>query len=87
MLEVKKFSANWCAPCRTLKSIFYEIQSQFDSVNFSEYDIDESYNLSSQYNVRSVPTVIFIKDGIEVERIVGLKTKAIYVNCINKYSN
>ena len=69
MLEVKKFEAQWCGPCKALKPIFENVSNKFgNNVNFSYIDIDEQFELAQQYHVRSVPTVIIEKNGEVVQR-------------------
>jgi thioredoxin 1 len=87
MLEVKKFSASWCGPCKTLASTFNEVKNSFTGVLFNEYDIDDSSDVASQFGIRSVPTVILVKDGKEVKRIVGANSKMVYENAINESLN
>jgi thioredoxin 1 len=84
MVTVKKFSAAWCGPCRALAPMMNEIKGQFSNVRFEEYDVDEAYEEATKYGIRSVPTVIMEKDGIEVERFTGLQSKLAYVNAINE---
>ena len=71
MKQLLYFSAEWCAPCRTFKptmeALSKEIPIQF-------IDVDISANTAQNYNVRSVPTTILIKDGIEVGRLIGPKS-------------
>ena len=87
MLEVKKFSASWCGPCKTLAPTFNEVKNSFTGVLFNEYDIDDSSDVASQFGIRSVPTVILVKDGKEVKRIVGANSKMVYENAINEALN
>lgn len=87
MLEVKKFSASWCGPCKTLAPTFNEVKNSFTGVLFNEYDIDDSSDVASQFGIRSVPTVILVKDGKEVKRIVGANSKMVYENAINESLN
>ena len=84
MVTVKKFSAVWCGPCRALAPVVNEIKGNFSNVKFEEYDIDEYSDITEEYGVRSVPTVIIVKDGIEVNRFTGLSSKMAYINAINE---
>jgi thioredoxin 1 len=47
--------------------------------------VDIDHEQASKYAIRSVPTVIFVKDGVEVERLVGVNSKLAYENKINEY--
>jgi thioredoxin 1 len=84
MLEVKKFYGTWCGPCRVLTPIINEIKEQFPNVNFYDVDIDEEFEEATKYSIRSVPTVIVLKDGVEVDRIMGLSTKSKYTGILNE---
>ena len=84
MVTVKKFSAVWCGPCRALAPVMNEIKGNFSNVKFEEYDIDEYSEITEKYRVRSVPTVIIEKNGVEINRFTGLSSKIAYVNAINE---
>ena len=84
MVTVKKFSAVWCGPCRALAPVMNEIKGQFSNVKFEDYDVDEAYDEATQSGIRSVQTVIIVKDGKEVERFTGASSKMAYVNAINE---
>ena len=75
MKTVKYFSATWCGPCQTFKPIMNEIANEGHSVQF--IDIDEQGNLAQQYNVRSVPTIVFEQNGTEVNRLIGATSKQV----------
>ena len=85
MLEVKRFSAAWCGPCRALAPIMEGIKAEYSDVMFETIDVDVDHEQSSKYAIRSVPTVIFVKDGVEVNRLVGVNSKLAYVNSINEH--
>ena len=85
MLEVKKFEADWCGPCKALKPILENVVNKFgNTVNFSYINIDEQFEVAQKYHVRSVPTVIIEKNGIEVNRFVGVQSELAYTNSINE---
>ena len=84
MISVKKFSAVWCGPCKTLKPIFEEVKQAISGVQFEEYDVDSQHEVASKYNIRSVPTVIIEKDGKEINRFTGMSSKMAYINAINE---
>ncbi len=66
------FYAQWCPPCQALMPIINEIQEEN---KVAKIDIDESPDLASKYEVGSIPTLVFIKDGKEVFRNIGTMTK------------
>jgi thioredoxin 1 len=78
--------ANWCSPCKTLGPIIERV-SEESGVKLLKINVDEAKDLSSSLNVRGIPTVIFFKEGKEVDRIVGLKQASAYNSIIEKYSN
>ena len=85
MLEVKRFSAAWCGPCRALAPVMEGIKAEYSDVVFETIDVDTDHEQASKYAIRSVPTVVFVKDGVEVERLVGVNSKLAYENKINEY--
>ena len=85
MIEVKKFEASWCGPCRALKPIFESVANKYSDVNFSYIDVDEQFELASKYGVRSVPTVVIEKNGKEVQRFAGVQSEMAYTNAINEW--
>jgi len=71
-LKVTKFSAVWCAPCQALGPIFDKVAGSTDGVEFVHVDIDEEPERTSAAGVRSVPTIVFEKDGVVKDTMVGL---------------
>ena len=77
--NVYYFTASWCGPC---KSIYPEIESlnnKYESVNFYKIDVDDEENedLCSKYNVTSIPTFLFFKEGIKVGSVKGADIKEV----------
>lgn len=81
MIEIKKFSASWCQPCRMLNSVFEGLEKKVDNgVKISYIDIDENQQIAMDYGVRSVPTVVIEKDGMEMSRLTGVRSESTYLN-------
>jgi len=84
MIEIKKFEADWCGPCRMLKPVFQKLEDSFgNSVKFSYINVDEQQELASQYNVRSIPFVVVEKDGEVVQKVSGAQSSMVYENILN----
>ena len=85
MITVKKFSAIWCSPCRMLAPMFNEqVKPQFSGVKFEDIDVDVNPTETTKYGVTSVPTVIIVKDGVELQRFTGVQSKLAYANAITE---
>lgn len=74
MLTVKKFGASWCGPCSSLSMTLATIMPKYPNVLLEEIDIDKNQLIAKDFNIRSVPTLIKLKDGIEVNRLTGAQT-------------
>lgn len=80
------FYAVWCGPCKLAGPVIDELAQDYkDKVVIGKIDVDEIPQVAEKYNVMSVPTVIILKDGKEVERQVGFPGKEAYVQLINKH--
>ncbi len=84
MVEVKKFYAEWCGPCKVLTPLMENVKTKFTDVKFENVDIDSQFEVAQKYFVRSVPTVIIEKNGKEVERFVGVQSELAYINALNE---
>ena len=69
------FNATWCGPCRMLKPIIEELANERNDIKFVGVDIDEAEGLSEKYGVYSIPCLVLFKDGQEIDRSIGLKSK------------
>ncbi|EPS61811.1 thioredoxin [Genlisea aurea] len=70
-LIVVDFTASWCGPCRFISPILADIAKKTPHVIFFKVDIDEVQALTGEYRVEAMPTFVFIKEGKEVDRLVG----------------
>ena len=73
---VLDFSAAWCGPCKQLAPIIEELSQEYEGrIAVGKCDIEEADDLTAEYGIRNVPTVIFIKNGQIVDKFVGSKSK------------
>ena len=84
MLKVIKFSADWCGPCRALKPVWEKIVSGTKDVEFEAINIDVDSEKATQFKIQAIPTLVFLKDGVEVDRMLGLVKEKEILDTINK---
>ena len=78
------FWAPWCSNCRMLNPIVEQLSQSFsEKVNFIKVNIDENEELAKDNSVQTLPTLIFYKDGVEVDRSIGFKLKVALERWIN----
>ncbi len=82
MVKVKRFTATWCGPCKTLAPVFAELESEIPGVSFETIDVDQNKEEVMNYMVTSVPTVVIEKDGETIQRYTGVQPKSVYVTRI-----
>ena len=84
-LVLVDFYAEWCGPCKMLAPIIHEIKEELkDKVYVIKVNVDEEEDLASKFDIYSIPTLVLIKDGAEIDRKVGYNTKQILVDWINR---
>ena len=83
-LVVVDFWATWCNPCQMFAPIVDQVAEQLEGqVVVGKVETSENPDLAIQYGVESIPTVIFFKDGQEVDRSIGLLPKPVLLQKIN----
>jgi len=79
------FWAAWCGPCRMIAPIIEELANEYEGkIKVGKLDVDENQNIAIRYGVRSIPTVLFIKEGKIVDQIIGAVPKSVFTEKIQK---
>jgi thioredoxin 1 len=76
-VTVLQFSAEWCGPCRTLGPIVdsLSLDEKNKDVTIGKINVDENNASAGKYGVRSIPTIIFLKGGVVIDKVIGVNTK------------
>jgi len=79
------FWAEWCGPCKMIGPILEELAVEMDGkIVIAKVDVDSNTQTAMQYSIRSIPTLIIIKDGIVLAQHIGAASKAQLENFINQ---
>ena len=78
------FWAAWCAPCRMIAPIVEELAQEYDGkVKIGKLDVDVNQQTAIKYGVRSIPTVLIIKNGEVADTIIGALPKTAFIDKLN----
>ncbi len=82
---IMDFSATWCPPCQQFKPIFEEAKDRYSGqIEFKTIDVDAEKELAQQFNITSIPAIVFIDaEGNEINRIIGFTDKDSFDKAIN----
>jgi thioredoxin 1 len=77
-LTVVDFWAEWCGPCRMIAPLLEQLLDEFGAqgLKVAKVDVDANQQTAMRFNIRSIPTVLFFKDGRHVDTVVGAVPKA-----------
>jgi len=84
-LVVADFFAEWCMPCLMLAPVLEELGEEMKNVKFVKLNVDDNSDLAGKYNVSSIPCLVIIKDGKEVDRLVGNQSKEDIEEKVNEF--
>ena len=76
------FYADWCGPCKMLSPIVDEVAAENDDIKVVKVNVDEAQNTAIKYQIMSIPTLVVIKNGNEVNRSVGVIDKDEIINMV-----
>lgn len=81
MKKILYFTGTWCQPCQILGPIMESLSGQ---INYEKIDVDNNQDLSIQYGVRNIPTLILVENGEAVGRLTGLQQKEAILEFYNR---
>ena len=82
---VVDFWATWCGPCRMLMRVVEEVAAEMEGkAVVAKCNVDEADEVALKYGIRSIPTLLFFKNGELADRTVGVVPKSDIINKINK---
>lgn len=85
-LVLVDFWATWCGPCKMIAPVLEEVSAEMgDSVKIVKVDVDENQETAGQYGVMSIPTLLVMKDGEIVDKMVGFKPKEVLVETLSNH--
>lgn len=79
------FWAGWCVPCRMMAPVLNNLAEELNGNAFvGKIDVEQYQGLANKFKIRNIPTMVLFKNGREVERFVGIKTKDFLIKQIQK---
>ena len=84
MKRILKFEAEWCGQCKVLTPILKRVLENHTDITLTTVDIETEEETTLKYNIRNLPTLVFIKDDIEVGRTSGVLTADMLENKIKE---
>ena len=76
------FNATWCGPCKKITPIIEEIANEKPDILVCSVDVDLQPMLAARFQVRSIPTVVLLKNGKVVKQLIGAQSKETYLNAL-----
>jgi thioredoxin 1 len=85
-IKILYFSADWCLPCQQMKpKVAAFANENQDRVDVEHINIESDSSLTKQYEVKSIPTFVFLKDDVEINRIYGVQPISKFSDILDQY--
>lgn len=84
---VLDFYADWCGPCKALAPVIQDVSKELEDVTFIKIDVDHAEELKNMFKISSIPTLIYFKNGQEVNKTFGFIPKPTLLNNVNNLKN
>ena len=85
-MSLLKIGSTWCQPCKTIEPIVEGLSTEYTGIKFGKMDADQSPDTMTKLQIRSIPTIIIYKNGLVVDKHVGMASKKQLSDILDKHS-
>lgn len=85
MIKILDFYTDWCQPCKRIAPMLDDLTKRLSYVTIEKINVDENFKLADQYQIQNIPTLLFFKGDVLVDKIVGVPTMDKLVGTVQKH--